>query len=99
MLLTQSQVNHRIETQRLIQQQHTQQRSELATLGSSTKEEVRFILAEIADDVLLEAYDATEQIQSNILRAKPEHIVAMCYIEFELHHRGLPTRSSVNIRW
>ena len=96
MLLRKSQVNHRIQTQQLVERSKTQ----LARVGKSSKEQARLILAEIPDDVLLEAYQATEQVETNILGAKPEHVVAMIYMEFELTERGLPgSRSHLKLGW
>lgn len=95
MLLRKSQVNHRIQTQQLVERSKTQ----LARVGKSSKEQARLILAEIPDDVLLEAYEATKQVEANIFDTKPEHVVLMMYIEFELTERGLPIRSHLKLGW
>lgn len=103
MLLTKAQVNHRIQTQRLIDksesQQALEQQAQLVKVGKSTKEQAREILGKIPDDVLLAAYELTQHVDADILGAKPEHVVGMLYLEFELTERGLPTRSHLKLGW
>ena len=65
----------------------------------TTKEQARQVLSQKSTTELLQAYRATSVIENNILEADPEHILMMFYLEFELNHRGLPTRSTLNLGW
>ena len=64
-----------------------------------TREQAREALSKRSDAELLKAYAATRQIDGNILHARADHVLMMFYIEFELQHRGLPTRSTIKIGW
>ena len=66
---------------------------------NTTKEQARAILRKKSDAEIINAYDATRCIDGNILRADAVHILCMCYLEFELNDRGLPTRSSMKLGW
>ena len=64
-----------------------------------TKAQAREALSQKSDAELLKAYHATQIIEKNILQARADHILMMFYIEFELNHRNLPTRSSIKVGW
>ena len=64
-----------------------------------TREQARQTLRQKSDAELLIAYDATQIIEKNILQLRADHVLMMFYIEFELNHSDLPTRSSINIGW
>ena len=64
-----------------------------------TREQARQTLRQKSDAELLKAYHATQIIEKNILQARADHVLMMFYIEFELNHRNLPTRSSIKIGW
>ena len=64
-----------------------------------TKQQARAALSQKTDDELLRAYNATKPLDANILTADAVHLMLMFYIEFELTHRGLPTRSSIKLGW
>ena len=64
-----------------------------------TREQARAALRQQSDDKLLKAYQATQIIDQNILQARADHILMMCWIECELNHRNLPTRSTIKVGW
>lgn len=64
-----------------------------------TREQAREALRQQSDDKLLKAYQATQIIDQNILHARADHILMMCWIETELNHRNLPTRSTIKVGW
>ena len=64
-----------------------------------TREQARHALSQKSDAELIKAYAATQIIEGNILQARADHVTMMFYLEFELTHRGLPTRSSIKVGW
>ena len=65
-----------------------------------TREQARQTLSQKSDAELLKAYHATQIIEKNILQARSDHIaLMMCWIETELNHRNLPTRSQIKVVW
>ena len=63
------------------------------------REQAREALSQKSDAELLKAYQATQIIEKNILQARSDHILMMCWIETELNHRNLPTRSQIKVVW
>ena len=63
-----------------------------------TREQARQTLRQKSDAELLKAYHATQIIEKNILQARSDHILMMCWIEtFELNHQQ-PTDTLIKLR-